>query len=133
MSATLPDDYKPAHLGRRSAEAIEEVDLIPWEGEEITVSLFCEEFTSLCPVTGQPDFGSIEISYVPSNALIESKSLKLYLLKFRNRGVFSESLVEQIASELWRQVEPRWMRVAGSFNSRGGICIEVEAIRGERA
>lgn len=132
MDETLPADYEPAHLGRRSADPIEEVDLIPWKGEAIVVTLVCDEFTSLCPVTGQPDFGMIEISYMPNESLIESKSLKLYLLKFRNRGSFSETLVDLIAAELWRQAAPKWIRVAGSFNSRGGIGIEVEATRGER-
>jgi 7-cyano-7-deazaguanine reductase len=124
-------NYTPAHLGRKSSEAVERIDPIPWQGGEVEVSLLCEEFTSLCPVTGQPDFGTIEIVYVPRQAIIESKSLKLYLLKFRQRGIFSEALVDLIAQELWEQVDPKWIRVRGVFNSRGGIGIEAEARRGE--
>ncbi len=125
------NQYHPAHLGKKSSEPVDRVDLIPWAGDSITVNLQCSEFTSVCPVTGQPDFGEIEISYRPINALIESKSLKLYLLKFREQGVFSEVLINQIAEELWQQLKPEWILVRGIFNSRGGISIDVEATRGE--
>lgn len=125
------EEYKPAYLGTRATEPIEEVDLIPWEGRQIEITLVCEEFTSLCPVTGQPDFGRLEIGYVPNQALIESKSLKLYLLKFRQEGIFSEVLVDRIANELWKQADPKWIRVRGNFNSRGGIAIQAEAVRGD--
>lgn len=131
MTEKERENYTPAHLGRRSADAIDAVDLIPWHGGEITVTLVCDEFTSLCPVTEQPDFGGLEIIYRPKKSLIETKSLKLYLLKFRNKGVFSESLVDQIADELCSQIDPEWLLVKGEFNSRGGIGIEVEAERGE--
>ena len=123
--------YDPAFLGKKISNPVDEVDLIPWEGDSITVKLECSEFTSVCPVTGQPDFGELEIVYRPLNAIIETKSLKLYLLKFRDHGVFSESLVNQIAEELWQQVKPEWICVHGYFNSRGGIAIDVEATRGD--
>jgi len=131
MSENNPGGYHPAYLGKRHSDAIEKVDLIPWKGERISVTMVCEEFTSLCPVTGQPDFGMLEITYSPKEHLIESKSLKLYLLKFRQKGTFSEGLVDQVAAELWKQVNPNWIRVRGDFNSRGGIGIQVEAVRGE--
>ncbi len=123
--------YDPTYLGKKSTDPVDAVDLIPWEGDSVTVKLECSEFTSVCPVTGQPDFGELEIEYRPLNAIIETKSLKLYLLKFREQGVFSEVLVNQIAEELWLQVKPEWICVRGYFNSRGGIAIDVEATRGD--
>ncbi len=131
MTKSEKENYTPVHLGRRSVDAVDVVDLIPWRGGDITVSLGCNEFTSLCPVTGQPDFGELKIIYMPKKSLVETKSLKLYLLKFRDKGVFSEVLVDQIANELWSQIHPKWLVVKGEFNSRGGIGIEVKAERGD--
>ncbi len=122
--------YEPRFLGRRSQEPTSEVDRIPWAGGEIEVELICDEFTSLCPVTEQPDFGVLAVRYAPRNWLIETKSLKLYLWRFRDRGVFSERLVEEIAADLNEQIEPAWLEVRGEFNSRGGIAINVTARRG---
>jgi 7-cyano-7-deazaguanine reductase len=123
------NDYKPAHLGVRSSDPIDRVDLIPWKGSPLSLTLSCKEFTSLCPVTGQPDFGEIIIEYVADAHLIETKSLKLYLLKYRNTGVFSEVLVDTIADDLWEQVQPKELIVRGTFASRGGIEITAEAYR----
>jgi 7-cyano-7-deazaguanine reductase len=123
------ETYNPQHLGKSSSDPIDQVDLIPWKGQPITVTLKCTEFTSLCPVTGQPDFGELIISYQPDQHIIETKSMKLYLTRFRDQGVFSEALVNTIANDLWRQASPRYLSVKGLFKSRGGISIEVEAIR----
>ncbi|MHA1143924.1 MAG: preQ(1) synthase [Candidatus Helarchaeota archaeon] len=87
------------------------------------VSLTCFEFTSLCPVTGQPDHATIFINYVPDEFLIESKSLKLYLQSFRNEGAFNEDLTNRILDDLINLINPRYMEVISEFNSRGGIII----------
>ena len=87
----------------------------------------CPEFTSLCPVTGQPDFGHIVIEYTPRNLCIESKSLKLYLMSFRNSGAFHEEVVNRILDEVVKAARPRNARISGEFRPRGGISITVEA------
>ena len=87
----------------------------------------CPEFTSVCPVTGQPDFGHIAIEYVPDRLCLESKSLKLYLFSFRNHGVFHEEAVNRVLDDIIRVIKPKRARVTGKFRPRGGIAIEVEA------
>ncbi len=87
----------------------------------------CPEFTSICPITGQPDFGVIEIDYVPHRVCLESKSLKLYLGSFRNYGAFHEAVVNRILDDLAAACRPRQARVTGRFNRRGGIAITVTA------
>jgi 7-cyano-7-deazaguanine reductase len=121
------------HLGKPSNEPIDVVDLIEWEGEEILVRLDCSEFTSLCPVTGQPDFATLVIEYVPHRHLVETKSVKLYLWKYRTEPGFNEALIDRIAGDLHRQIQPRWLRVTGTFNPRGGIRVTATAERGEGA
>ena len=83
------------------------------------------EFTSICPVTGQPDFGHLVIDYVPGKWLVESKSLKLYLNSFRNHGAFHEDVTLTIARRLVATLKPRWLRIGGYFNPRGGMPIDV--------
>ncbi len=83
------------------------------------------EFTSLCPVTGQPDFAHLVIDYVPQDWLVESKSLKLYLTSFRNHGAFHEDCTVGIGKRLASLLEPRWLRIAGYWYPRGGIPIDV--------
>ena len=83
----------------------------------------CPEFTSLCPITGQPDFAEIRISYVPDVRMVESKSLKLYLFGFRNRGDFHEDMVNTIMKDLIKLMEPKYIEVTGLFVPRGGISI----------
>lgn len=120
------------HLGKPSSQPIDKVDLIDYTGGPITVRLDCAEFTSLCPVTKQPDFGKLTIEYVPDKHLVESKSLKLYLWHFRNEPGFNESLVDTIADDLFQQIRPLWLRVSGAFNPRGGISITATAERGNK-
>jgi 7-cyano-7-deazaguanine reductase len=98
-------------------------------GEPWVVGLDCAEFTSLCPMTGQPDFGRIRIQYIPDRLCVESKSLKLYLGAFRNHGSFHEDCVNRIAGDLQARIEPRYLRVLGDFNARGGIAIRPLAVR----
>ncbi|MFC1497639.1 preQ(1) synthase [Verrucomicrobiota bacterium] len=87
----------------------------------------CPEFTAICPVTGQPDFGHITIEYIPDKLCIESKSLKLYLFSFRNHGIFHEEVVNRILDDVVKTIKPRQAIVSGAFNPRGGIAINVEA------
>lgn len=87
------------------------------------VKFNCPEFTSLCPITGQPDFATIYISYVPDVRMVESKSLKLYLFSFRNHGDFHEDCVNIIMKDLVALMRPRYLEVRGDFNPRGGISI----------
>ena len=88
------------------------------------VKLNCPEFTSLCPITGQPDFATITISYVPEERLVESKSLKLYLFSFRNHGDFHEDVVNVIMKDLIKLLDPKYIEVLGRFLPRGGISID---------
>ncbi len=88
------------------------------------VPLLCQEFTSICPITGQPDFARLEIVYVPRVKMVESKSLKLYLYSFRNHGEFHEDVCNRIFKDLWRLMDPYFMRLIGDFNVRGGIAIK---------
>lgn len=90
---------------------------------EYLVTLDCPEFTSLCPKTGQPDFGHIVINYIPRIKMVESKSLKLYLFSFRNRGDFHEDCVNIIMKDLVNLMDPKYVEVKGYFNPRGGISI----------
>ena len=83
----------------------------------------CPEFTSLCPITGQPDFAEIRISYVPDVRMVESKSLKLYLFSFRNHGDFHEDCVNIIMKDLIKLMQPKYIEVTGIFTPRGGISI----------
>ncbi|MCW5715254.1 MAG: preQ(1) synthase [Bauldia sp.] len=85
----------------------------------------CPEFTSLCPVTGQPDFGLLVIDYVPKDFLLESKSLKLYLASFRNHGAFHEDCTVGIGRRIVDLLDPHWLRIGGYWNPRGGIPIDV--------
>ncbi len=88
------------------------------------VKFNCPEFTSLCPITGQPDFATIYISYVPDRLLVESKSLKLYLFSFRNHGDFHEDCINIIMKDLIKLLDPKYIEVWGKFKPRGGISID---------
>ena len=87
------------------------------------VQFNCPEFTSLCPITGQPDFAEIKIMYIPEKKLVESKSLKLYLFSFRNNGDFHEDCVNIIMKDLVKLMDPKYIEVIGLFTPRGGISI----------
>jgi 7-cyano-7-deazaguanine reductase len=94
---------------------------------DYVIELDCPEFTSVCPVTGQPDFAKIKITYIPDKRCLESKSLKLYLFSFRNTGMFHEEITNRILEDIVAACEPRWARVRGLMNPRGGISIDVTA------
>jgi 7-cyano-7-deazaguanine reductase len=116
-------------LGRRIRKPTKRLEAFPntHPGRNYRVVLETLEFTSLCPVTGQPDFGRITISYVPDRLIVESKSLKLYLWSFRQEGHFHEEVVNRILDDLIRALRPRSCEVRGEFNARGGIGITVVA------
>ncbi len=97
----------------------------PRPGREYTIEIVCPEFTSLCPKTGQPDFGTITFSYVPDATCVELKSLKLYLQRYRNEGAFYETVVNHLLDDFVAACAPRRCRVVGSFTPRGGITTSV--------
>jgi len=99
----------------------------PYPDRDYTIEIECPEFTSICPVTGQPDFGTIRLSYVPDQQCIELKSLKLYLWSFRQEGAFYETVTNTILDDLVAACSPRRMTVVGDFNVRGGISSVVTA------
>jgi 7-cyano-7-deazaguanine reductase len=118
----------------------------PYADRDYEVHMDCSEFTSLCPLGGiesdaadldllkggAPDFGIIRITYVPGVECLELKSLKLYLWSFRNDGIFYERAVNRILDDLSARVKPKWMKVVGDFNVRGGVKSVITATRGER-
>lgn len=99
----------------------------PKPGRDYEIRVVCPEFTSVCPRTGQPDFGVLTVVYVPDRLCLELKSLKLYLQRYRNRGVFYEDLTNRILDDLAAACRPRRMKVEGVFNPRGGITTTVTA------
>lgn len=96
-------------------------------GREYEVEITCPEFTAVCPKTGQPDFGTVIIRYVPGDKVVELKSLKLYLFSYRDRGIFYEHSINTILDDLVQAVQPRRMTVIGDFRPRGGITSKITA------
>ena len=125
------------HLGHRSAlpespdAAVLETVPNPHPGLLYAVRFTCPEFTSLCPVTGQPDFAHLIIDYVPEGTILESKSLKLYLGAFRNHAAFHEDCTLTIARKLVESLAPVWLRIGGYWYPRGGIPIDIFYQTGE--
>ena len=113
----------PADPGKAKIETFQN----EYECRDYWVDLDCQEFTCLCPKTGQPDFGVIRGRYVPAGRCIETKSLKLYLFSYREARVFNEEAVNRILDDLVKACLPRQMEIVGEFNPRGGIGITVEA------
>lgn len=115
----------------------EDADLETFENthpeRDYVISFDCPEFTCLCPITGQPDFGHLTIDYIADKKCVESKSLKIYLFSFRNHGAFHEAVTNQILDDLVLTCAPRWARVTGNFRPRGGIAIKVMAEHGPGA
>ena len=99
----------------------------PRPERDFEIAIRCPEFTSVCPMTGLPDFGEIRITYVPEASCVELKSLKYYFIEFRNRGIFYEQVTNQILDDLVAAVAPRRMTVVGDFSVRGGISTVVTA------
>ena len=99
----------------------------PRPERDYEIQIRCPEFTSVCPKTGQPDFGEIQIVYTPDTACIELKSLKYYLQSFRNQGIFYEAVTNRILDDLVAACQPRRVRITGAFSARGGITTTVVA------
>jgi 7-cyano-7-deazaguanine reductase len=105
----------------------------PRPERDFEIAISCPEFTSVCPMTGLPDFGEIRIQYVPDATCVELKSLKYYLLEFRNKGIFYEAATNQILDDLVSLLAPRRMTVTGAFSARGGITTTVTATYSHQA
>jgi 7-cyano-7-deazaguanine reductase len=103
-----------------------------WENlnphRDYTITVKVEEFTSVCPKTGLPDFGTITIEYIPNDVCIELKAFKYYMLAYRNVGMFYENITNKITDDIIAAANPRWLRVHSEFTPRGGICTEAEVI-----
>ncbi len=110
---------------RSPAAALIETVPNPHRGTSYVVRFVCPEFTTLCPITGQPDFAHFVSDYVPNNALVESKSFKLFLGSFRDHGAFHEDCTLAIAKRLVAAMKPRWLRIGGYWYPRGGMPIDV--------
>jgi 7-cyano-7-deazaguanine reductase len=116
---------RKAELPESPEKAVLEFVPNPHPGTVYLVRFAAPEFTSLCPITGQPDFAHLVIDYVPKERLVESKSLKLFLGSFRNHGAFHEDCTVGIAKRLIRELDPVWLRIGGYWYPRGGIPIDV--------
>jgi 7-cyano-7-deazaguanine reductase len=116
-------------LGREVRQPVRKLETFPnhHPGRRYTVTLVCPEFTCICPITGQPDFATITIRYIPDQRILESKSLKLYLWSYRQEGAFHEHVTNQILDDLVEALNPIYCHVTGAFNVRGGISITVDA------
>lgn len=120
-----------SQLGHRSKIARSPDDAViesipnPQPGVDYAIRFTCPEFTSLCPITGQPDFAHLVIDYVPDKKIVESKSLKLYFFSFRNHGAFHEDCTVGIGKRLIKDLKPKWLRIGGYWFPRGGMPIDV--------
>jgi 7-cyano-7-deazaguanine reductase len=116
-------------LGREVTQPVRKLETVlnQHPGRRYTVTLVCPEFTCVCPITGQPDFATITIRYIPDQRIVESKSLKLYLWSYRDEGAFHEHVTNQILDDLVEATDPLYCHVSGAFNVRGGISITVDA------
>ena len=125
-----PDDLSQLGRDARPAASPEEavLETVPYtrgDGAPAIVRFTCPEFTSLCPVTGQPDFAHLVIDYAPDQRLVESKSLKLFLTSFRNHGAFHEDCTVSVGRRIVAATKPLWLRIGGYWYPRGGIPIDV--------
>lgn len=112
----------------KTASAVRKLETFPNHSRrDYSVTLTTDEFTCVCPMTGQPDFAKITIEYIPDKKIVESKSLKLYFWSFRNEGVFHEHVTNIILDDLVAALSPRWCKVTARFAVRGGIAITVDA------
>jgi 7-cyano-7-deazaguanine reductase len=126
---TSSKDLSGLTLLGRDAKPSKKLETFPNHnpGRRYTVTLSTDEFTCVCPATGQPDFATITIKYIPDKRILESKSLKLYLWSYRNEGVFHEHVTNTICDDLVKALNPHWIEVTGAFKVRGGISITVVA------
>lgn len=110
-----------------SAQFREMLETFPnqFPGRDYTIEIICPEFTSVCPKTGQPDFGTLTFTYTPEKLCVELKSLKMYLQQFRNEGIFYENVTNRILDDFVAVASPRWLRLEAEFSARGGITTTV--------
>jgi len=100
---------------------------------DYTIEIICPEFTSVCPMTGQPDFGTLTITYTPEAQCVELKSLKMYLQSFRNQGIFYENVTNRILDDLVASLQPRRLKLVAAFSPRGGISTNVTVVHEQKA
>jgi 7-cyano-7-deazaguanine reductase len=126
---TRKQDLDGLTLLGRPAQPSKKLETFPnrHPGRRYTVTLTTDEFTCVCPLTGQPDFAALTIRYIPDQRVVESKSLKLYLWSYRNEGVFHEHVTNTICDDLVKALDPHWIEVTGAFKARGGIALTVVA------
>jgi 7-cyano-7-deazaguanine reductase len=120
-------EYRKKHAKSGLRDRLPALEVLPNKFRGYTITINIPEYTSLCPRTGLPDAGVITIEYEPDAYFVELKSLKLYILGYRNIGIFYENAVNRILNDFVEAVKPRWARVRGEFNPRGGITSVVEA------
>lgn len=128
MPTQQTDLEKLTKLGG-GAKVERQLEVFPSHSHGLTVRCECKEFTCFCPLTHQPDFAEIVITYCPKDWVVESKSLKLYMESYRNEGVFHEHLAVDIAQDFMDFAAPHWVRVEVKFNVRGGIAISAECLK----
>ncbi|MHC4148847.1 MAG: preQ(1) synthase [Planctomycetota bacterium] len=128
MTDKNSDTNNLTYLGGKS-EPTKNLETFPNQkpGRCYLVTLETDEFTCLCPKTGQPDFATIRVEYIPDRLIVESKSFRLYIWSYRNEGVFHEHVTNRILDDLVKALDPHWCKVIGIFNIRGGVGITVEA------
>jgi len=116
-------------LGQGATQPARKLETFPnrHPNRRYTVRLETNEFTALCPMTGQPDFARLIVEYIPNERVVESKSFKLYIWSFRNEGIFHEHVTNVILDDLVAALDPHWCRVVGEFSVRGGIAITITA------
>ena len=119
--------YTKKHAQAGVRAKLPKIECFPGQYRNYEVNISIPEFTSICPKTGLPDFGTITIRYMPGRLCLELKSLKFYLLAYRNLGIFYENAVNRILEDAVRACRPKWLEVRGEFNPRGGIKTEVVA------
>lgn len=126
----MSEEFKDlSQLGRPTTGPSKNLEAFPNRTPDrfYLVTLYTDEFTCFCPITKQPDFAKIKISYIPDQKIVESKSLKLYFWSFRDEGIFHEYLVNKILQDLVDILDPHYIHVEGTFNIRGGIGIKVDS------
>lgn len=122
--------YTKKHAVAGLQEKLPELEVLPNQFKKYTVTIIIPEYQSVCPRTGLPDAGTVTIEYEPDRFFVELKSLKMYILAYRNLGIFYENAVNRIREDFVRSVKPRWAVIRGEFNPRGGIHSVVEVTHG---
>ena len=132
MTTEQEDTAGLSELGKGATQPQRKLETFPnhHPGRNYLVELETEEFTCLCPATGQPDFAEVRIRYAPDQRIVESKSLKLYLWSYRDEGIFHEHFANVLLDDLVAALAPRWCEVEAKFNARGGIGITIRAEHG---